>query len=86
MKNERDIAACGTCPRCAGKQKVVTLSDFLEWSEEQEAWVPLTVSICDTCGHTTIHAFHPEMFTTLPMKDKNEELASQGDRVMGAIR
>jgi hypothetical protein len=77
MKNEIGILACDTCPICAGKQKVVTLPDCLEWDEKQEAWVPLTASICDKCGQTTIHTFHPEMRTTLPTKDKNEEFASQ---------
>jgi hypothetical protein len=74
MKNEIGISACDTCPICAGKQKVVTLPDGLERDEKQEAWVPLTASICDKCGQTTIHTFHLEMFTTLPTKDKNEEL------------
>ena len=78
MKNEIEISAGDICPVCAGKRKVITLLDCLEWDEKQEAWVLLTVNICDTCGQITIHMFHPEMFTTLPTidKDKDEKLAS----------
>jgi hypothetical protein len=76
MTNLIDTSARDTCSICGGKQKVLTLSDCLEWDEKQEAWVPLTASICDKCGHTTIHPFQPEMFPTLAPQDKNEQLAS----------
>jgi hypothetical protein len=71
----QDVAVYGACPVCAGKQKTVALPDFLEWSEEQEAWVSLTVSVCKKCGRATIHTFRPEMFSSLPTQDRNEELA-----------
>ena len=78
MENEIGVSVYDPCPVCAGKRKVVTLSECREWDEKQEAWVPLTASICEKCGQTTIHTFHPEMFTTLPTMDKNkdEKLAS----------
>jgi rRNA maturation protein Nop10 len=73
MTNVRGTSARDTCPVCGGKQKVLTLPDCLEWDEKQQAWVPLAASICERCGHTTIHTFHPEMFPTLATQDKNEE-------------
>jgi len=79
MKNEQDIPLYDTCPICSSKRKIVTLSSILELNEEQEAWVPLCVSICNMCDQTTIHAFDPEMFTSMPAKDKNRELAHQGE-------
>jgi hypothetical protein len=74
MKNKIGKSANDTCPLCTSKQKMVTIPDCLEWDEKQEVWVPLTVSTCGKCGQTTIHTFHPEMFTALPTKNKNEEL------------
>lgn len=79
MKNAQDIPLYDKCPICSSKRKIVTLSGILELKEEQEAWVPLSVSNCVTCGQTTIHAFHPEMFTFVLAKDKNRELPHQGE-------
>jgi hypothetical protein len=76
MKNLRGPLARDACPVCGGKQKVLTLPDCLEWDEKHKAWVPLIASICDRWSQTTIHTFHPEMFSPLATQDRNEWLAS----------
>jgi hypothetical protein len=77
MINVRGQLARNTCPVCGGKQEVLTLPDCLEWDEKQGVWVPQAANICDTCGHTTLHTFHPEMFPTIATEDKNQDKNGQ---------